>query len=30
MYSLDMCVSYSIFLVTFTARNGPREAPELS
>ena len=30
MYSLDICVNYSIFLVTFTAHNGPREAPELA
>ena len=32
MYSLDICVNYSIFLVTFTftAHNGSREAPELA
>ena len=29
MYSLDIHVSYSIFLATFMAHNGPREAPEL-
>ena len=30
MYSLDIHVSYSIFLATFIAHNGPREAPELA
>ena len=30
MYSLDIRVSYSIFLATFTARNGRREVPELA
>ena len=30
MYSLDIRVSYSIFLATFTADNDSREAPELA
>ena len=30
MYSLDIRMSYSIFLVTFIAYNGPLEAPELA
>ena len=30
MSSLDILVSYTIFLATFTVHNGRREAPELA